>query len=48
MFIENICLASDWQRRSLSCGLLQTSQSTSVAVAPIVMCEEQEEEAEAS
>lgn len=45
---NKIQLATDWARRSVSRGLLQTSETTSVFVCPIVMYEEQEEEAEAS
>lgn len=45
--IDKIQLAADWQSWSLSGGLLQTSEATSAALPPIVMCQEQEEEAEA-
>lgn len=47
MLIDKIQLAADWQSWSLSSGLLQTSETTSAALPPIVMCQVQEEEAEA-
>lgn len=47
MLIDKIQLAADWQSWSLSGGVLQTSETTSAALPPIVMCQVQEEEAEA-
>lgn len=47
MSIDKIQLAADWQSWSLSSSLLRTSETTSAALPSIVMCQEQEEEAEA-